>query len=91
MAPRNSIKVSKRYLITLPHVMREQLNIQSGDRLLADIQDGMIILLLKPENYTNHLMGMYKEIWERIVPNEYLETEHQAWEKSTSISHSCSL
>jgi len=64
--------------------MREQLNIQSGDRLLVDIQDGMIILLLKPENYTTQLMGMHKEIWERIEPNEYLETERQAWEKSTN-------
>jgi AbrB family looped-hinge helix DNA binding protein len=84
MALRNTVKVSKRYQIVIPHAAREQLNIQSGDRLLVDIQDGMIILSLKPENYTNHLMGMHKEIWERIDPNEYLETERQAWEKSTN-------
>lgn len=84
MTLRNTVKVSKRYQIAVPHVAREQLNIQSGDRLLVDIQDGMIILLPKPENYTKQLAGMHKEIWERIEPNEYLETERQAWEKSTN-------
>ena len=66
MAPRNSVKVSKRYQITLPQVARDPLNIHSGDRLLVDIQESMIVLLPKPENYTQQLAGMHKEIWESI-------------------------
>ena len=29
----------------MPSVARERLNIQSGDRLLVDVQDGLLILL----------------------------------------------
>ena len=37
--------VSKRFQIAAPRVTREQIDIHSGDRLLVDIQDGMLILL----------------------------------------------
>jgi len=40
-----TVKVSNRYQISLPSLARKQLNIQAGDRLLVDIQDGMIVLL----------------------------------------------
>jgi AbrB family looped-hinge helix DNA binding protein len=40
-----SVKVSGRYQVSLPSLARRLLNIEAGDRLLVDVQDGMLILL----------------------------------------------
>ena len=44
-----SVKVSSRYQVVIPRVARECLNIRSGDRLLVDIQDGLLILVPQPQ------------------------------------------
>ena len=40
-----SIKVNSRYQITIPRIARKRLNINRGDRLLVDVQDGIIVLI----------------------------------------------
>ena len=75
----STVKVSKKFQIAVPASVREQLNIQSGDRLLVDIQDGMIILLPQPENFTKSLAGLHKEIWEGIDPQQYVNEEREEW------------
>ena len=77
-----SVKVSNRYQIALPSVARKQLNIQAGDRLLVDIQDGMIVLIPEPQDYVEHLAGLHQEIWQGIDTAEYLKQERAAWLES---------
>ena len=79
-----SVKVSSRYQISVPRIARERLHIQSGDRLLVDIQDGLLILLPQPENYTAHLAGLHREIWEGVDTTVYLQEERDAWDTSTN-------
>ena len=74
-----SVKVSNRYQIALPSAARKQLDIQAGDRLLVDIQDGMIVLLPQPENYAEQLSGLHKDIWQNVDTTTYLEQERDAW------------
>ena len=74
-----SVKVSQRYQIALPSLARKQLNIQAGDRLLVDIQGGMIVLLPQPENYAEYLAGLHKDIWQDVDTDAYLEQERDAW------------
>jgi AbrB family looped-hinge helix DNA binding protein len=77
-----TVKVSSRNQIAVPSEAREQLNIRSGDRLLVDIQDGMILLIPQPKDYAAHLQGLYKEIWERIDTDAYLHEERESWNSS---------
>lgn len=74
-----TVKVSSRHQISIPSQARQQLGIQSGDYLLVDVQDGMLILLPKPKSYTNYLAGLYQEIWEDVDTTAYLEQERDAW------------
>ena len=74
-----SVKVSNRYQIALPSAARKQLDIQAGDRLLVDIQDGMIVLLPQPENYADKLTGLHRDIWQNTDTTTYLEQEREAW------------
>jgi AbrB family looped-hinge helix DNA binding protein len=77
-----SVKVSKRYQIAVPSAVRDVLNIQSGDRLLVDIQDGMILLIPEPANYTQHLEGIEHGIWENRDAQEYIDQERETWQAS---------
>lgn len=79
-----SVKVSSRHQISVPRIARERLNIQSGDRLLIDVQDGLLILLPQPQNYTDHLAGLYREIWAGLDTAAYLKEEREAWNPSMS-------
>jgi AbrB family looped-hinge helix DNA binding protein len=74
-----TVKVSKRNQIAVPAIARQMLGIKSGDRLLVDIQDGMLILIREPKSYTKALAGLHKEIWEGVKIQEYLDGEREAW------------
>jgi AbrB family looped-hinge helix DNA binding protein len=79
-----TVKVSNRYQISLPSAARKALNIEAGDRLLVDIQDGMMILIPEPEDYVAHLAGLHQEIWQGINSTIYLNEERAAWPESNS-------
>jgi AbrB family looped-hinge helix DNA binding protein len=79
-----SVKVSSRYQVSVPRIAREQLNIESGDRLLVDVQDGVLILIPQPQDYVRHMAGLHREIWMDVDTNAYLEEEREAWKDSKS-------
>jgi len=77
-----NVKVSNRYQIAVPRVARERLKIQRGDRLLGDIQDGLLIFLPQPENYVARLTGLHRDVWEGVNMTAYLQEERDAWDAS---------
>ena len=79
-----SVKVSSRYQIALPSAARRRLKIQAGDRLLVDIQDGLLVLIPQPKDYTTHMAGLYREVWEGVDTTGYLNEERDAWDTSAS-------
>jgi AbrB family looped-hinge helix DNA binding protein len=86
MAQPESVQVSKRYQITVPRVARERLNIQKGDRLLVDVQEGLLILLPQPKDYTTHLAGLHREVWVGLDTDAYLREEREAWNASGAVT-----
>lgn len=81
---RTSIKVSVKYQITIPQNARKKLNIKRGDRLLVDVQDGLLLLMPKPKRYTAYLRGLHSELWKGVDVQNYLNGERRAWTNSTS-------
>jgi AbrB family looped-hinge helix DNA binding protein len=77
--PKSTVKVSSRYQIAIPSSARAALEIEAGDRLLVDVQDGVIVLIPQPANYVGHMAGLYREIWEQVDTDQYLAEEREAW------------
>jgi len=77
-----SVKVSAKYQIAVPQIARKKLNIKKGDRLLVDVQDGVIVLIPEPKRYTNYLQGLHSEIWKGVDVQKYLNEERGAWTNS---------
>lgn len=61
---------------------RRKLNIKKGDRLLVDVQDGVIVLIPQPKRYADYLQGLHSEIWKDIDVQDYLKGERGAWTNS---------
>lgn len=74
-----TVKVSKRYQISVPSAVRKRLGIKEGDRLLVEVKGDMLMLLREPRDYVDHLSGLHEEIWRDVDVNEYLEGERAAW------------
>lgn len=75
MTEKNIVKVNGRYQITLPATARKSLGIKAGDRLLMDIQDGMLILMPQPHDYVEYMAGLHGDIWRDVDTAVYLEAE----------------
>ena len=78
------VKLNSKNQIALPHNALQKLNINAGDSLLLDIQDGVMILTPKPQSYSDHLQGLYPEIWKDLDARKYLEEEEEriSWENN---------
>jgi AbrB family looped-hinge helix DNA binding protein len=74
-----TVKVSSRNQIAVPKVARERLDIQSGDRLLVDVQGGVLVLVPQPERYAEHLAGLHGDVWSGVDSEAYLDGERDAW------------
>lgn len=79
-----SVKVSAKYQIAVPQIARRKLKIQKGDRLLVDVQDGVIVLIPQPKRYTEYLQGLHGEIWKGVDVRKYLDGERDAWTNSAN-------
>ena len=77
-----TVKVSAKYQIAVPQIARRKLNIKKGDRLLVDVQDGVIVLIPQPKRYTEYLQGLHGEIWKGVDVQKYLNEERGAWTDS---------
>lgn len=80
--PTTSVKVSAKYQIAVPQIARRKLNIKKGDRLLVDVQDGIIVLIPQPKRYTDYLQGLHSEIWKDTDAQDYVKGERDAWTNS---------
>ncbi|MCP4195654.1 MAG: AbrB/MazE/SpoVT family DNA-binding domain-containing protein [Proteobacteria bacterium] len=81
-----TVKVSSRHQIALPSVARRQLNIQPGDRLLVDVQDGILLLFPQPNDYVGYMAGLHKKVWKDIDTADYLDSERNAWQQTKTPS-----
>jgi AbrB family looped-hinge helix DNA binding protein len=82
MIEATTVKVSGRYQISLPSAARKQLNIDAGDRLLVDIQDGMIVLVPQPKDYVAAMAGLHQDVWQNVDTAVYLAEERASWQTS---------
>ncbi len=77
-----AVKVSSRHQISLPSIARRRLDINAGDRLLVDVQDGVLVLIPEPLDYVEQMTGLHQDLWEGVNTDQYLREERDAWTTS---------
>ena len=79
MAQRVTVKVSSRNQIVVPRLARARLKIEAGDRLLVDVQDGVLVLVPCPADYARRLAGLHRDVWAGLDTDDYVRQEREAW------------
>jgi AbrB family looped-hinge helix DNA binding protein len=74
-------KLSSKNQIVLPKALREYAGLRPGDELLISGSGGCLMIYKKPDNYTDRLLGLGKEMWKDSDPLEYVKTLRAPWKK----------
>ena len=81
-----TIPLSSKHQVTLPVDMVRSLGLKAGDKLVAELIDGHIILLTKPESWTDYYAGSLKGVYgstieeiNRYITEERASPERQEW------------
>jgi hypothetical protein len=45
----------------------------------VELRGGYAVLLPEPQDYSQRLRGLHREIWEGVEPQEYVRQERDAW------------
>ena len=82
MGERTTVKVSKRYQIAVPSLVRRRLNIESGDELLINVQGSIALIMPKPTDYARGTVGLHREVWAGLDTDAYIREEREARQES---------
>jgi AbrB family looped-hinge helix DNA binding protein len=74
------VKVSSKNHMTVPADARRALGIEPGDELLVSVENGVMKVTKRPQNYADAFFGLHKEVWADIDVREYLRRERDAWD-----------
>jgi antitoxin ChpS len=58
-----TVTLSSKHQVTLPVDMVRSLGLKAGDKLVAELIDDRIVLLPKPESWTNYFTGSLKGVY----------------------------
>lgn len=73
------LKVSSGFQVALPAAAWRRLGRAAGDRLMVNVPDGSLLLVLEPDDYAAALLGLHEDVWEGIDPQGYVRAERDAW------------
>lgn len=72
-----SVTLSSKFQVVIPQQARATLGLAAGDELLLLVKDDRIVMMPKPKNFTDHMAGLHKDIWQDSAA--YLADERDAW------------
>jgi AbrB family looped-hinge helix DNA binding protein len=78
-----TVKISNKHQIAVPSAIRKELNLEAGDYLLAQVRDGVIVLVPRRGDAVDQLRGLYREIWDGEDAQAYIDRERDAWDNKT--------
>lgn len=76
-------KLSSKNQIVIPKALREYAGLRSGDEILISGAGGGLLICKRPDNYTEHMLGLGRELWENVDPAEYIKKLRSSWKKRT--------
>lgn len=74
-------RVSSKYQVVIPKSVREKVGVNKGDELIVTVQGSDIVLKVKPNNFTDHMLGLHREVWENVDATDYVDGERTSWER----------
>lgn len=79
---RIKVKISSKHQIAVPSAIRKELDLVAGDYLLAQVRDGVIVLVPRRGDAVEQLRGLYRDVWEDEDVQAYIDQDRDAWDSA---------
>ena len=78
---RSESEIRTRYQITIPEEIRTRANLNIGDKLIWQYDEirSEIIVMPKPNSFSDKLWGLGKTMWEKEPVDDYVNRERENW------------
>lgn len=73
------VKVGPKYQVVIPQDIRRKVPIFPKNEVLIEEINGIIIILPKPESFTEFMLGQGKDAWKGIDPKAHVKKERASW------------
>ncbi len=77
-----TVKISSKHQIAVPSAIRKELDLEAGDYLLAQVRDGVIVLVPQRGDAVDQLRGLHRDVWEAEDVQAYIDQERDAWDSA---------
>lgn len=74
------VKVISKHQIAVPSAIRKELQLNPDDRLLAQVRDGVIVLVPDRGDAVDQSHGLYRDLWHDVDAQAFVNQERVAWE-----------
>lgn len=75
-----SVKISSKRQIAVPSAIRKELHLEAGDHLLAQVRDGVIVLVPRRGDALDQLRGLHRKIWTGEDVQAYIDEERDGFD-----------
>jgi len=75
------VKLSSKHQIVIPKEIRKRLSLEAGGELAVEVEEEKVVLRPRPKNYTDHMLGLGRKVWQGVEATEYVRKERESWEK----------
>jgi AbrB family looped-hinge helix DNA binding protein len=69
--------MSAKNQIVIPKSARKKLGLSPGDELVVRTEREVLVLKPRPKNYTRHMQGLHKNVWQNVDVDAYIEKERK--------------
>src|SRR3989338_10841809 len=77
--------ITQKYQVVIPKGVREKVDVKEGQKLYVYPLGDSIVLSPKPKSFTEHMLGLGKEIWEDIDPLDYIRKQRAEWNQQKCL------
>lgn len=75
------VLLSSKNQIVIPKEARDKLKIGPGNELLILCKEDRVVLIPKPKNFTKHMAGLHRDVWNQLGASSYLKDERDTWDR----------
>lgn len=79
-----TVRISGKNQIVIPKSARKELGLSPGDELVVHAERELLIMKPKPRNYTEHMQGLHRKVWDDVNADAYIERERKNWSTTPS-------
>ena len=73
------VKIGPKYQVVIPQQIRKKVPIFPKNEVLIEEVNGAIIILPRPESFTEFMIGLGKGTWKGVDPKAYIKKERGSW------------